>query len=245
METTPASPFPARNTAGLIGATLDLFVRHFAAFAWTCIAPSLAISIVNIAIGEQPSAVSVLLAIPMIIAELLIWSATTLVSIGVVLGHVPDVATAYRCARRSPLFVLFVSMMLVSLLVLGGTLLLIVPGLIALVMTLLVPVIVVVERRTVWESLRRSRALGSGFYIRNLFVVIALVVPAIIGAGLIPSLEEPNPAVVVALALLSTILQALSMLATVLVYIDMRARKEQLDPATFAHEINAAYGDNP
>jgi hypothetical protein len=245
MDEARTPPFPSRGTAALIGATLDLFMRHFSAFAWTSIAPALAIGILNVALGEQPVAISLVLAIPVIVAELVIWSATTLVSVGAALGHVPDVATAYRCALRSPLFTLFASMMLVFALVIGGSLLLVVPGLVALAMTLLVPVIVVVERRTVWDTLRRSRALGSGFYVRNLFIVIILLVPMVVGAYLVSSLEVKNPAIEVALTLLSTVLQTLSILATVLVYIDMRGRKEQLDPTTFSLEIGEAYGEPP
>jgi hypothetical protein len=245
MDEARTPPFPSRDTAALIGATIDLFIKHFTAFAWTTIAPALAINILNVALGEQPVAVSLLLAIPVLVAELVIWSATTLVSVGAALGHVPDVATAYRCALRSPLLTLFASMMLVLALVVGGSLLLIVPGLVALVMTVLVPVIVVVERRATWDSLRRSRALGSGFYLRNLFIVVILFVPAVVGAYLVSSLEVENPVIEVGLAVLSTVLQTLSMLATVLVYIDMRARKEQLDPTTLALEIGEAYGEPP
>lgn len=243
MDDTPTQPFQPQTTFGLIGGALDLFMRNIAAFAATCIAPTLAVSIVNILIGERPLAIGLVIGALILFAELLIWSATTLVAIGAVLGHVPNVATAYRCAARSPLLTLFLAMAVVFMLVIGGTILLVVPGLIALAVTLLVPAIVVVERRSVWDSLRRSRVLGSGFYIRNVFIVIALFLPVILGVTLISSPEERNPGVEVAFALVSTVLQALSMLATVLLYIDMRARKEQLDPTTLALEINSAYGD--
>jgi hypothetical protein len=243
LDTTSNQPFPARDTAALIGATLDLFMRHFSAFAWTSIAPTLAINVLNLALGEQSWVVGLLFAILIIFLELLIWSATTLVSAGAALGHVPDVATAYRAALRSPLLTLLLSMMLAFVLVIGGLLLLIVPGLIALAMTLLVPAVVVVERRTVLDSLRRSRALGAGFYVRNVFVVTVLLVPAVLGAMLLSSAETQNTALEVALAVLSTVLQTLSMLATVLVYVDMRARKEQLDPTALALEISTAYGE--
>lgn len=243
MDATPSQPFPAQSTFGLIGATLDLFMRNITTFASTCIAPTLAISIVNILIGERPLAIGLVLGAVILFAELLIWSATTLVSIGAVLGHVPNVATAYRCAARSPLLTLFLAMAVVFMLVIGGTILLIVPGLIALAVTLLVPAIIVVERRSVWDSLRRSRVLGSGFYIRNVFIVITLFLPVIVGISFMSSPEVRNPGVEVAFALLTTVLQALGMLATVMIYIDMRARKEQLDPTTLALEINAAYGD--
>ena len=243
MDATPTPPFSPRDTAGLIGATLDLFLRHFSAFAWTSIAPALAISVLNIALGEQEWTVHLVLAIPLLFLELLIWSATTLVSVGTVLGHLPDVSTAYRCALRSPLATLLISTLLLGVTIAAGTFLLVVPGLIVLAQTLLVPVIVVIERRPTWDALRRSRALGAGFYVRNLFVVIVLYLPSILGAILSSSMDEGSPALDVALALLGTVLQTLSMLATVLVYIDMRARKESFDPTTLALEINTAYGE--
>jgi hypothetical protein len=243
LDTASAQPFPVRDAAGLIGAALDLFMRNLSAFAWTSIAPALAISVLDIALGEQEWVVRLLLAVPLLFIELLIWSATTLVSVGAVLGHVPDVGTAYRCALRSPLGTLLKSTLLMAAMIIGGTFLLIIPGLIMLAQTVLVPAIVVVERRATWDSLRRSRALGAGFYVRNLLIVIVLYLPSILGAIFASSLDESSAVFDVALALLSTVLQTLSMLATVLVYIDMRTRKEGLDPNTLSLEINAAYGD--
>jgi hypothetical protein len=115
--------------------------------------------------------------------------------------------------------------------------------LIALALTLLVPAIVILERRPVWESLRRSRALGSGFYVRNVLIVIALSLPALLASMVVGSAETYSAAADVAVAVLNTVLQTLTMIATVLLYIDMRARKENVDPNTFALEINAAYGE--
>ena len=185
----------------------------------------------------------IVLFVPLLFATLVIWSATTLVAAGAVLGHVPDVSTAYRCALRSPLLALLMSTALLVVLIVVGSMLLIVPGLIALALTLLVPAIVILERRSVWESVRRSRALGSGFYVRNTLIVIALSLPALVASMMVGSAEADSAAADVAVAVLNTVLQTLTMIATVLLYIDMRARKERVDPGTFALEINAAYGE--
>jgi hypothetical protein len=243
LDDTPLPPFPARDAMSLIGATLDLFMRNLTAFAWTSIAPALAISVLDILLSDQPIALRIVLAVPLLFAELVIWSATTLVAAGAVLGHVPDVSTAYRCALRSPLGTLLKSTLLLIVLIAGGTLLLIVPGLIVLAQTLLVPAIVIIERRQTWESLRRSRALGSGFYVRNVLVVIAIYLPTLLASVAIGSMDTDSAIADVALAVLGTVLQTLTMIATVLLYIDMRARKERFDPTTFALEINAAYGE--
>jgi hypothetical protein len=231
----------------LIGATLDLFMRNLTAFAWTSIAPALALSVLHILLdgllGDQAMSVRLVLFVPLLFATFVIWSATTLVAAGAVLGHVPDVSTAYRCALRSPLLTLLTSTVLLVVLILVGSILLVVPGLIALALTLLVPAIVILERRPVWESLRRSRALGSGFYVRNVLIVIALSLPALLASMVVGSAETYSAAADVAVAVLNTVLQTLTMIATVLLYIDMRARKENVDPNTFALEINAAYGE--
>ena len=110
-------------------------------------------------------------------------------------------------------------------------------------LTLLVPAIIVLERRSVWESLRRSRTLGSGFYMRNVLIVIAINVPSLVAAMALISTETDNAFADVAFAVVSTVLQTLTMIAGVLLYIDMRARKERLDSTTLTLEINAGYGE--
>lgn len=243
MQDLRTPPFPAQDARELLATAFDLFTRHFSAFAWVSIAPALALSVVDMAIASQDWTLRAILYVPALFVTLLIWSASTLLSAGAVLGHVPDAATAYRCALRSPLGTLLLATMLMGLLILGGTILLIVPGIIALAQTFLVPTIVVLERRTTWDSLRRSRALGASFYGRNLLVIVALFVPVLLASLVVAALEIEHAMAHVILALLSAVMQALSMLATVLVYIDMRTRKEQLDPTAFALEINAAYGE--
>jgi hypothetical protein len=243
LQDIQAPPFPVQTARELIGTTIELFMRHLSVFAWVAIAPALALSVLNMALGSQDLTARAVLYVPILFAELLIWSASTLVAAGAVLGHVPDTATAYRCALRSPIASLLLSTMLMGLLVLVGTILLVIPGIIALAQTFLMPAIVVIERRKTWDSLRRSRALGAGFYARNLFVITVLFLPALVATMMIVALEIEHAMASVILALLTAVLQAVSMLGTVLVYIDMRARKEQLDPTTFALEINAAYGE--
>jgi hypothetical protein len=243
VDDTPIPPFPARDAMSLIGATVDLFTRHLTAFAWTSIAPALAISLLDIMLSDQQIAVRIVLAVPLLLAELVIWAATTLVTAGAVLDHVPDVATAYRCALRSPLGTLLKATLLMILLIGGGTLLLIVPGMIVLAQTLLVPAIIIIERRQTWDSLRRSRALGAGFYVRNVLIIVVLYLPTLLASMAVGAMETDSAMADVLLAVLGTVLQTLTMIATVLLYIDMRARKERFDPTALALELNAAYGE--
>lgn len=242
LDDTPIPPFPARDAMSLIGATVDLFMRNLTSFAWTSIAPTLAIGVLNLLLGDQDIVVRIVLMVPLLFVMLVVWSATTLVASGAVLGHVPDVSTAYRAALRSPLGTLLRTALLVIVLVIGGTMLLILPGLIVLAQTLLVPAIIIIERRPTWESLRRSRALGSGFYVRNLLIVMAIYMPILLALMVVGGADTDSAAADVALVALDTVLETLIMIATVLLYIDMRARKERFDPTAFALEINAAYG---
>ena len=247
LDDTPVPPFPTRDAMGLIGAAIDLFMRNLSAFAWTSIAPALAIGVLHILLSDflrdQSTGMHLILFVPVLFATLVIWSATMLVTAGAVLGHVPDVSTAYRCALRSPLLTLLTATMLLTLLILGGGMLFVIPGLIVMALTLLVPAIIILERRSVWESLRRSRTLGSGFYMRNVLIVFAINVPSLLAAMALISTETDSAFADVAFAVLSTVLQTLTMIAGVLLYIDMRARKERLDSTTFTLEINAGYGE--
>ena len=133
LDDTPVPPFPTRDAMGLVGAAIDLFMRNLSAFAWTSIAPALAISVLHILLErnilrDQSTGMHLIILVPVLFATLVIWSATMLVTAGAMLGHVPDVSTAFRCALRSPLLTLLTATMVLTLLILAGGMLSSYPG---------------------------------------------------------------------------------------------------------------------
>jgi hypothetical protein len=244
MQSEKSRPFQPLTAMGIVARSLELFREHLGPFLAISVGPVFLLGTLDLLIEHQHWLTQLLFIIPTLFVYLLAWSATTLLTAGALLGHVPDFATAYRCALRSPLGTLLKASLAMILLIMAGFIALIVPGFIVMAQLLLVPAVVVIERRRTWDSLRRSRALGSGFHARNLGIVILLSLPPTLAFWLSRYLGIEGFLPDLVLNAVSSALQALSMLATVLIYVDMRARKESLDPVTFALEINAAYGSH-
>ena len=242
MQSSPSEPFRPLDFGQLLSRSLALFTDHFAAFLAVSIGPVFAIDAIGLLTEGAHWVTQVLFTVVTLFVYMVVWSATTLLASGGLLHHPPDFATAYRAALRSPIGTLFRSTIVFIVLVTVGLALLIVPGLIVMAQLMLAPAIVVMERRGTWDSLRRSRALGSGFHARNLILIVVLSLPSILLAALAASLEIDNTFLNLVVMAVSSVTQALTVIAAFLAYIDMRARKESLDPTTLALEIGAAYG---
>ena len=242
MQDASSEPFQPLAAMGIMSRSLELSRDHLGAFLAISVGPLFALGLIDLLLEDQHWLTQVLLAIPTLFVYLLAWSATTLLTAGTLLGHPPDFETAYRCALRSPLGTLLKASIAMIVLIMAGFIALVVPGFIIMAQLSLVPAVVVIERRRTWDSLRQSRALGSGFHTRNLFIVVLLSIPPALAFSLARYLGIDGVLPDLVLTAVSSALQALSMVATFLIYIDMRAREEPLDPTTLALEINTAYG---
>jgi hypothetical protein len=102
-----------------------------------------------------------------------------------------------------------------------------------------VPTVVVLERTFGWTPLLRSSALGKGFYLRNLAIVLLLYITTfILGwvAFLTLQIQESNTLQILG-AVLETALAPLPLIATVLLYYDLRARAEGYDLAMLGQDL--------
>lgn len=163
------------------------------------------------------------------------------------LGNTPGVRRAYRHVLGRMSGNLLAATLLNWLLTMLGLVLVIVPGLIIMMRLLIVAPVLVLERRPAIAAFRRSAQLGRGHYTRNLLIAGAAIGLGTLGtlmvqgilhflfvefADLPPKLPE-SLAQTVAL-----VFGPYSSAVIVLVYYDMRARKEAFDAVKLAENLH-------
>jgi hypothetical protein len=169
----------------------------------------------------------------------------TLLACSLVLGGPSGAQEIARAALRAPLLPLLLTFVAVGLVVAIGAALLIVPGIIFFAWLLLALTVVIVEGAGINDAFRRSRELGRGFYARNLVVALAAFWLPVLLLNLL-MLGVWSDDFTGASLFYSAVVAVLSPLETIvllLLYIDMRVRKEQLEAEGLAREINAVYGE--
>ena len=101
----------------------------------------------------------------------------------------------------------------------------------------IVPTVIVLEHVGAAESLRRSLALGRGLYLRNFLLYVTILVPKFLFVivQIITSATSPliyrNPGYQLTVLILETIYAPVILITTIILYYDMRARKEGYDLA--------------
>ena len=155
------------------------------------------------------------------------------------IGDPVDVRESYRWGLRRFRSVLLVSI-LVGLVVVVGFILLIIPGVIFLIfLSVSVPALIVEGLRG-RQAMRRSWNLVRGHF-WHVFgvVIIAAIITALVG-GLISAIGGGNRFVGLIFGAVGQIIVApYSALVTVLLYLDLRARKENLTGTTLRAELQA------
>jgi len=118
---------------------------------------------------------------------------------------------------------------------LGATILI----LLFLVWWMFVPTVVVLERTVGCTALKRSRVLGKGFYIRNCGVVLLLYLPSLILGWLIfGTLQISDNDILRMLGVaLEGALAPVVLIATVLLYYELRVRSEGYDLTMLGQDL--------
>jgi len=179
-----------------------------------------------------------------VLVSLIACGAITISISDMCLGNKPSVARSYGKIFGKMLGKLFVANLLQMLFVFIGLILLIVPGVIAAVWLLLTPSVVMLEGLGGMNALKRSKALGQGFYWRNfgvllLVMVICGVLGAILGAilGALFGTVLGNFGFRLIYVLAQTLSAPLSLITIVLLYYDLRVRKEAYDAAALSEDL--------
>jgi hypothetical protein len=157
-----------------------------------------------------------------------------------VLGRPTGVRTAFGKAFDR-LLPMIGAAILVTIAVMVGLLLFIVPGVVAMAGLSFVNAAVMLERKSVIESCRRSWALARGFRNKVLLLVGLAGVLSLLWGMIVSGFvrwAHAGPAVLTALAQAGNVFFApFASIVTILLYYDLRVRKEAFDLEVLAREM--------
>ena len=174
-----------------------------------------------------------------IISQLLT-GALTRGAAGSLIGRPVDVGASYRYAF-SRLGGLILLAILIAIVVAIGFVLLIIPGLIFLVLLSMSVPAFVIERKSVTEAMSRSWNLVKGSFWHVLgAIVVAYILIWIVSSVLGAIGGDSFFGTWIMSAIAQIITAPFYALVGVVLYVDLRARRESLDQATLARELDAA-----
>jgi hypothetical protein len=238
------------STVGeLIGDTFRIYAKNLLPLFIICLVPLAPVELLKAAAtsaqNEPLVAISVLLSL---LVGIFVYGALTVAVSDICLGNPPTLKRSYSAIGRVMGKYLGTYLLLV-LVVIIGTLLLVIPGIVAMVLLLFALPVTVIERKGGMAALKRSVALGKGFYWRNLGV---LILAALVAAGcmipvfvvifvlvLVSGASAEDFGFNVILSLGNILVTPLGQIPLILLYYDMRARKEFFDGSALAQEMFA------
>jgi hypothetical protein len=178
------------------------------------------------------------------------YAATTLILSDSYLGIRPSVRRAYGAVFRGFALRIISTNFIAALAVILGLVLLLIPGFIVGAWILLVTPVIILERQAHLSAIRRSKQLGDGFHWRNIGVLLVvgaiLCVFWILGFILCQAVSsfflaeisgEWNSWDRYLAALLQAIAEPAVIVALVLIYYDMRIRKEAYDITLLGQDL--------
>jgi hypothetical protein len=170
--------------------------------------------------------------------------AITIAVSDICLGNRPSVARSYKRLFGSVVGKLFAASWLQTLVIEIGCLLLCVPGVIWALWLLFTSPAVVLEGLGPWKAFKRSRDIARGYNWRNLGVLLLIfvllaVVFVIIGVSFHLLLPQPigDLGVRLFIVIFESIATPLIFIVVVLLYYDLRVRKEAYDAAALAEDL--------
>ena len=169
----------------------------------------------------------------------LAYAAITVALSDICLGNRPRIMRSYKYVFGPIIWKLLATNLLQIVVMLIGFVLLIVPGIIFSLWLIFVPIIVVLENTWGIAAFKRSKNLGKGYYLRT-FLLLALIVLCvypfigIVGFGL--GMLLPGTAQLL-IAIVSILVTPLILIVLVLLYYDLRARKEAYDTVALAEDL--------
>lgn len=172
--------------------------------------------------------------------------AVTVAVSDVCLGNRPSVSRSYAALLRILWRYLGTYLVAASITIIG-LVLLVIPGIYAIVVLMFALPVCIIERRAALDACKRSRALGKGHYLRNLgvfFLVFCVYVLCIITISLVlvalMLVMNSDPSIFLTDFLdgmVAVVLAPIMQVSIILLYYDMRVRKENFDGAALAQEL--------
>lgn len=242
--------FVKESTVGeIIGDSFRLYARHLLPLFMICLVPILPFDIllaVASTTGNLPF--HVVAQILMFAAGAFVYGAITVAVSDVCLGNRPSLKRSYAAIGR--VFGRYLGTYALSMIAFGvGLMLFVIPGLVVSVLLMFALPVAVIERKRTIASFKRSMALGKGFYWRN-FGVLMLALLIAIGIlillialfsvlAVLLGLEPEGFAFSLLTSVITDFTTPLLQIPLVLLYYDMRVRKEFFDSAALSQEMFA------
>ena len=179
--------------------------------------------------------------------SLVMWSLVTPLAVALLTVCVSDIClgnrpSMLRSLRRVFGFIfgkLLLTNLLSGMIIMLGFVLLMIPGIFFYVWWMFVPTVIMIERISGWSALKRSKALGKGYYVRNCFIVLLLYVSVVLLASsfIVVSLIVDSRALRLLGAAIQCVLLPLPLIATVLIYYELRVRSEGYGIAMLGQDL--------
>lgn len=198
-------------------------------------------------VGRGDPAHAVMAGLLQLIGGIVALAPMTVALSDICLGNRPHLGRSYA-RLKAVIWRLLGTWVVVSVLLLVGMLLLIIPFFVVVVLTMFALTVVVLESRSPMESIRRSIQLGRGYYWRNFGVLLLLglvvgvlwlvigVVVGLISVGVGADMQESFGFQLI-VHFFVLLIAPLQLIPVVLLYYDMRVRKENYDAAALATDI--------
>ena len=173
---------------------------------------------------------------------------TTVAVSDIILGNRPTVGRSFHCVFSKRVGSLFITYLFLLFITSVGLLMLIVPGILFTIWYMLTLQVALLEHLSGWKAMDRSKELGKEFYLRNLgviFLTYIIIFSFSFVVGIALYTVFPNYELIQGtkffeeffIQTLGAILSPLPLIAPVLIYYDMRARKEAYDIRTLTEDL--------
>lgn len=231
----------------IVRGVFELYFKHF----WTLSASSLFVMFPLLFINGilELKKLWVLLGIiyiPLILAIGFVYAAIIVIVSEVCLGNQPSVIRAYRRVFGQLTGKIIITTLLQLLFTIIGSILLIVPGIFALILLFFSPEVVVLEGISGMNALKRSNSLGKGYHWRTAIVLIVLlcvtalfvlIIFFILGIFIYLARTKSIIMVILVQDLIGSLITPIGLIAGVLMYYDLRVRKEAYDTTALAEDL--------
>jgi hypothetical protein len=235
----------------IISNTFHIYTKNFRVFFIIMLLPVIPLSIIEFLCIVTGGPGEPVLTVTGIVEFLITIFVTAPIAVAVsdyCLGNDPGVKRSYT--RLTSVFWKFIgTFLLLTVLQIIGFMFLVVPGIILTVFFLFSMILVPLERRGGIDALKRSFVLGEGYRWRNLGVFFLSYLIFLTGAGVIGMIWGLLAALIVPESqlgiyffseisgYLGLIFGPISVIPLVLLYYDMRVRKENYDNAALAQDL--------
>lgn len=234
-----------RAAGQIIGDSIGIYARNFPVIILIYLVPILPIILLSAtAAASRDEALNIIAGVLHSVVAIFTTGAVTIAVSDVCVGNRPSFARSYAAIVQ--VFWRYLGTYALAMLVVFiGMLLLVIPGIYAAVLLMFALPVCIIERRAAVDAFKRSKTLGKGHYLRNFGVLVlgsllmllaAFVLGAVLGfilakAGAGPFLFNFLP------MLAGSAVAPIIMVVVILLYYDMRARKENFDGTALAQEL--------